>query len=213
MSFLSTRIGALLSLAIAFAFVFNPYTKFPFTMIVVIAVVFLITYLQYNNFRVLGLKKFTFKDFAIVLILFACIELTMDFLVQPELSILFNEPADYSAFSFLEGKSAQYFKYLGFMWISAAIGEELLFRAFSILQLEKIVGKNPWINVPISALLFALPHYSQGPTGIAVTFIFGLAFAAIYVKWRNIWINILVHGLVDTFFLTLAYFGMLSYFG
>lgn len=213
MGFLSTRFGAFLALAAAFGLVFNPFSKFPFTFLIVIAFVLLVTWLQNGHLRAIGFKKFGIRELGIALLVFVPLELFVDFIVQPEAAILFNEPANYSAFAFLEGDLPQFAKYLSFMWISAAIGEELLFRGFAMLQLEKIVGKVNWLNIVLSSVLFTLPHWYQGPTGIVVTFVFGLAFGAVWVQWRNIWINILLHALIDTLFLTLAYFGMLSYYG
>lgn len=212
MGFLSTRSGAFLALAAGFGLVFNPFTKFPFTFIVIIAFVLLVSWLQNGNWRELGMRKIGLREFAVVLLVFVPLELFMDFVVQPEAAIIFNEPADYSAFRFLEGNAGKFGQYLLYMWISAAIGEELLFRGFAIAQLERIIGKADWLNVLHSAVLFTIPHWYQGPSGIVVTFVFGLAFGAVFVKWRNIWINILLHGLVDTMFLTLAYLGMLSYY-
>ena len=91
------------------------------------------------------------------------------------------------------------------MWLSAAIGEELLFRAFTFSQLKRIIGDQKIVIIIISAILFSLPHLYQGSSGLAITFLFGLVFAFIYYKYQNIWINILVHGLIDTLFLTLSF--------
>lgn len=212
MKFLSSPFGALLLLACGFGLMFNPFTKFPYTMLLVSAFVLAVTYFQSRGFVGLGFRKFGIKELALVLLVFAGLELVMDFAVQPAINWLFDEPADYSAFSKLEGDTPKYLKYLGFMWLSAAFSEELFFRGFAFLQIERIFGKGDAVKIVASAVLFALPHLYQGATGLAVTFIFGLAFGAIYAKWKNIWINILVHGLVDSFFLTLAYLGMLSYF-
>jgi|GEM_PF-6405420 membrane protease YdiL (CAAX protease family) len=48
------------------------------------------------------------------------------------------------------------------MWISAAIGEELLFRAFAFAQLKKVLGDKKIVIVLLSALMFCLPHLYQG---------------------------------------------------
>ena len=129
----------------------------------------------------------------------------MDFLFQPLISLIFNEPADYSYFSIIKGNKLLYFKWLFNMWLSAAIGEELLFRAFTFSQLKRIIGDQKIVIIIISAILFSLPHLYQGSSGLAITFLFGLVFAFIYYKYQNIWINILVHGLIDTLFLTLSF--------
>ena len=40
-----------------------------------------------------------------------------------------------------------------------------------------------------------------------------IAFSMIYLKsGRNIWVNIVVHGMIDSLFLTLAYTGNLKYY-
>jgi membrane protease YdiL (CAAX protease family) len=98
------------------------------------------------------------------------------------------------------------------MWISAAIGEELLFRAFAFSQLKKWFGKNNFWLVLLIAVMFSLPHLYQGISGLVMTFLFGLAFGFIYLKFKNIWINIIVHGLVDTVFLTLSYYGLTDFY-
>ncbi|MFC4164639.1 CPBP family intramembrane glutamic endopeptidase [Epilithonimonas zeae] len=112
----------------------------------------------------------------------------------------------------IEGNSAKYFKWLFNMWISAAIGEELLFRSFAFLQFRKIFGEKKIWLVLLSAVMFSLPHLYQGISGLVMTFLFGLAFGFIYLKFNNIWINVIIHGLVDTVFLTLSYYGMTDFY-
>ena len=93
------------------------------------------------------------------------------------------------------------------MWISAALGEELLFRAYAFAQLKNIFGERKHLIVLLSSLLFCLPHLYQGAAGIIMTFVFGIAFGLLYMKLRHIWVNVIVHGLIDTLFLTLSYGG------
>jgi len=209
---LNTKIGAILSFAIAFGLIYNPFTKFPYTFCVIILFVFLISFLQDGSLRNLNFRKLGFKQIEIILGSYIALELTMDFVFQPLATKLFNEPADYSSFEFIKGDSNAYFKWLVFMWISAAFGEELLFRAFAFSQLKKIIGESKILIVFLSAILFSLPHLYQGYSGLFMTFLFGLAFGFIYLKFKNIWINIIAHGLIDTVFLTLSYYGMLSFY-
>jgi len=98
------------------------------------------------------------------------------------------------------------------MSISAAIGEELLFRAFAFAQLKNIVGNKKILIVILSALMFCLPHLYQGTAGLIMTLIFGIVFGTLYVKFKNIRINIIVHGLIDTVFLTLSYLGYIEFY-
>ncbi len=211
-AFLNTRPGALLSLAAAFALIFNPLTRFPFTFVVIIVFVSLLTWLQSGSLRPLRFRNLSSRDLALLLVVFIILEGFMDFAVQPLVNRVFNEPADYSAFDSLKDNTPKYLKYLVYMWVSAAIGEELLFRAFAMAQLGKITGNKLALNIVLSAVLFCLPHLYQGTAGLVMTFLFGIAFGILFAVKRNIWINILVHGLVDTLFLTLAWKGMLSFY-
>lgn len=209
---LQSRPVAFVLLAFAFALIYNPFTKFPVTFIVIIGYILVITYLQNGDLGSLRFKRLKPKDFVIIIFLYVALEMLMDFAVQPIVNKLLNEPADYSGFEVLKGNFPKYAKYLVFMWISAAFGEELLFRAFAFVQLRKIFGNNKALLVLLSAVLFSLPHLYQGISGLVMTFLFGIAFGLIYVRYNNIWINIIVHGLIDTVFLTLAYLGMLSFY-
>ncbi|HSD13587.1 MAG TPA: type II CAAX endopeptidase family protein [Flavobacterium sp.] len=209
---LNNKLAAFLLFAIAFGFIFNPWTKFPYTFICIIFLILLFTFLQDGNLKALNFRKIEMKSIGIILIAYVVLELSMDFIFQPLINKIFNEPADYSSFEALKGNSAMYFKYLVFMWVSAAFSEELLFRAFAFSQFRRILGNQKIVLVILTAVLFSLPHLYQGAVGLVITFLFGLAFGWLYQKYQNIWINIIVHGLIDTFFLTLAYYGLLSFF-
>ncbi|MDR6405230.1 MULTISPECIES: CPBP family intramembrane glutamic endopeptidase [Chryseobacterium] len=203
---------ALLLLAITFALIYNPFTKFPYTFCIIIAVILLFTYLQDKNLKSLNFKKIGFSEIKIIIICYLTLELSMDFIFQPLVSRIFNEPADYSSFKILEGNPKMYLKWLFNMWISAAIGEELLFRGFAFSQLKRVFGEKKILLVVLSAILFSLPHLYQGISGLVMTFLFGLTFGFIYLKFKNIWINIIIHGLIDTVFLTLSYYGLTDFY-
>lgn len=203
---------ALLFLAITFSLIYNPVTKFPYTFCIIILTILILTYLQDGNIKKLNFNKIGFREIKIVLVCYILLELSMDFVFQPLVSKIFNEPADYSSFKMIEGNSGLYFKWLFNMWISAAIGEELLFRSFTFSQLRKLIGEKRILLVILSAVMFSLPHLYQGVSGLVMTFLFGLAFGLIYLKFNNIWINIIIHGLIDTVFLTLSYYGLTNFY-
>ncbi len=205
-SLLQNRWMSLVLLSATFLLIYNPLTKFPYTFCVIIIFILIATYLQNGNLKTLHFKTLHFNDIKIILISYLILELSVDFIVQPLVNWLCNEPADYSTFQHIKGDASQYFKWLYRMWISAAIGEELLFRAFAFAQLKNVFGDKKVIIALLSAFMFCLPHLYQGVAGLIMTFVFGIAFAIIYMKFQNIWINIVVHGLIDTVFLTLSYF-------
>lgn len=209
---LNSKPVSLLLMALTFGLIFIPFAKFPIKFMAITVIVLLITYLQNGNLRNLKFRKITIRSAITILFVYAVLEIVMDFVLQPLVSYIFDEPADYSAFDFLNGDAYNYFRYLIYMWISAAIGEEILFRAFMTLQLSKIIGDKKVIIAIITAVLFSLPHLYQGLSGLVMTFFFGLSFGYIYLKFNNIWINIIVHGLIDSLFLTLAYFGETDFY-
>lgn len=209
----ANKLLSLVLLLIPLALIYVPFAKFPWHLAGIALVVLLLTWLQDRNLEALNLKRITVKTILTAIVLWIILELSMDFIVQPLITRILNEPADYTVFAGLEGKTKTYWKMLGYMWISAAIGEELLFRGYVFAQLKKIIGDKTWIIVLVSAALFSAPHLYQGTAGLITTFIFGLAFGFIYARYQNLSLNILVHGLIDSFFLTMAYLGHLSFFG
>jgi len=209
---LQTKWVSLVFLTISFLLIYNPWIKFPYTFCVIIIYVFFITYLQDGNFKALNFRSIGLKQIKIIAICYLLLEFSLDYIFDPIINWLCNEEADYSMFAPIRGNTGLYVEWLFKMWISAAFGEELLFRAFAFSQLKRILGDRKLILVLISALMFCIPHLYQGIAGVLSTFVFGIAFAFIYFRFKNIWINIIVHGLIDTVFLTLSYLGWLEFY-
>lgn len=203
---------ALALVACAFLLLYNPLTHFPYSLIIVSCYILGVTLAQDGNLSKLNFKRISLHHLKIIVASFLALELIMDLLVQPMANYFLNEPVDYSAFESLEGQKILFFKWLLQVWISAAFGEELLFRGFVFAQLEKMGVSKKYPIVFISALLFCLPHWYQSPAGIFTTFVFGIAFGLMYSHWKHLWINVMVHGLIDTVFLTLCYLGYLDWY-
>lgn len=213
-----SKIFALIQLILVYGFIFNPWTSFPYTFIIIIISVFLITYWADKSLSEIGFKSNIsfYKTIGVGLLLFAVLIPVIDFFVQPLVNKLTGEVTDYSAFKSIANNFPKYSKYLIYILISAGFGEEILFRGFLFRQFKIILPefkyKIPLIII-LSAILFSLPHLYQGLSGLIITFIFGLIFAITYVKFNyNIWITIILHGLIDTMFITLAYFDKLDYY-
>jgi len=133
----------------------------------------------------------------IVLLAFSKLMLT------PIVERLTGIPRDLSAFDFLRGDTGAFLRLLPLVWLSAALGEEIVFRGFLIGRLEFAFGGASRIAtsaaVILATTLFAFAHAYQGPTGILITGILGLVFAVLYVATgRNLWTNIVAHGVYDT---------------
>lgn len=208
----------LLETILVFGFIFNPWTKFPYTFIVIILTILLIVYLKDKTLSNIGFKSdyHLLKILGIALTLFLIFEPIYDFIIQPLVNKLVNDVPDYSAFEILNHNSSKYLKFISFMWISAAFGEEILFRGFLFRQFKILFPKFKYKQTTIvllTSILFALPHVYLGASGVIMTFLFGLLFGGVYVKYNyNLWITIVLHGLVDSLFLTLAYTDNLEYF-
>lgn len=215
---LNIKIGALLSILLLNAFIFNPWTKFPYTFVVIIAAALLISFFQFRSLSELGFKtNYSFKKILLTsLMIFLIVEPFVDFVLQPFTNWVTNSPPDYSGFDIVKGKTDLFLRYLLFIWISAAFGEEILFRGFLFQQLKIIIPEIKYKLVLIalvSSMLFAIPHLYLGWSGVLFTFFFGIIFSIIYIKYDyNLWIPIIVHGLVDSLFITLAYTDNMDYY-
>jgi hypothetical protein len=81
--------------------------------------------------------------------------------------------------------------------ITAAVIEELFFRAYLIPRLQILLHKN-YLAIIVSSLLFGIVHFNYGTVlQIIVPFFIGLIFALHYYKFRNIKILILSHFIWD----------------
>lgn len=209
---LQTKWMSLVLLILAFSLIYNPLVGFPYTFCIIILYVILITYLQDGNLRNLSFNRIGLREIKSIFICYILLEFSVDYVFDPIINWLCNEQPDYSAFASIEGHAGLYSEWLFKMWISAALGEELLFRAFTFSQLKRLIPDKNIIAVIISAIMFCIPHLYQGIAGLLSTFVFGIAFGLIYLKFKNIWINIIVHGLIDTIFLTLSYLGLFEFY-
>ena len=93
-------------------------------------------------------------------------------------------------------------------WLSAGLGEELLYRGFLMDRLQRLKGISGrlWLVIAIQAVLFGLPHLYQGISGVIVTAVVGLWLGWIRLRERgNLWICVLAHAAVDTVMMSLAY--------
>jgi membrane protease YdiL (CAAX protease family) len=196
---------------------FYPYAKllkFPYNIPVLALLCMAIFAWENKSLAGMGFQKAgsTLNFVGRILIGFFIIEFIFDFVVQPVVGLVLNEPADYSSYNFLKANTGKYFLYILCAWISAAIAEEIIYRGFLIYAGEKLFSRK-WIAVFVSSAIFSSAHFYQGWSGVVITFLFGVAFGIIYLRsGRNIWINIIVHGMIDSFFLTMSYTGNLSYY-
>src|SRR5690606_3641350 len=96
-------------------------------------------------------------------------------------------------------------------WLSAAVGEELVFRGFLLHELASLFGANRRgraVAVLVGAVVFGYAHANQELPGVLLTGIVGaLMGAAYFASGRNLPALILAHGLIDTWGLYTLYLG------
>ena len=112
----------------------------------------------------------------------------------------------------IEGNLDVVLALLPFIWLSAAICEEIVYRGFIQQRLERILGGGLVGNaaaIALTSLIFAANHAVQGLSGMIQTFIVSCVLGAIFVRSRhNLVLMILIHGVWDTFSVTVMYFGL-----
>lgn len=110
----------------------------------------------------------------------------------------------------IDGNLPVYLMWMAIGWTSAAFGEEIFFRGYLIDRIGKLLPSARWataVAVFIPALIFGIAHaYYQGVRGLIVTGLIGLALGTLYlVNKRNLWPNIIAHGVVDSLAFTATY--------
>lgn len=131
--------------------------------------------------------------------------------VEPLLNALTGTQADYSGYGALVGNLPAALSLIGKAMVSAAIGEELIYRGFLLHQLSALFGGGRVASlaaVAVGGAVFGLAHAGQGLVGVLLTGITGALFGALYfASGRNLWAMILAHALVDIWGVGTLYFG------
>lgn len=115
---------------------------------------------------------------------------------------------DQSRFNPVHGNMPLFLLMVILAWTIIAFGEELFYRAFLISRLVDHAAMGRGAAITISAMIFAVVHFTEGPMGILSNGAIGGLFGWIYLRsGRNLWITVIGHGLLNTFRFTLLYVG------
>jgi membrane protease YdiL (CAAX protease family) len=105
-------------------------------------------------------------------------------------------------------------QWLGLVWTFAAFGEEIGYRGYLLTRAADVGNRSKaayWVSVILVSVLFGFGHYYKGPSGILDSGMAGLVLGAAYLlSGRNLWVCILAHGFIDTFGVTMLFFGWQS---
>ncbi len=135
-------------------------------------------------------------------------------IINPLLSQLApSQVKDLSRFNSIRGNEFMLFVAIISSWVTAGFAEELIWRGYILKNLAILFGnkKTSWVlSLIITSLLFGCIHYYQGMIGIIQTGLAGFFLGIIYILngKKNLWLNIIVHGSIDTISMVALYFGV-----
>lgn len=189
-----------------------------FEILIACMLVLILSYLEFGKdfFGSLGFQKDrrTFKNLLVKAPLIGGAMFALYyFILIPGITSLTGQGIDFSGFDELKGNVK--YAIIGFLyiWISAAFGEEVIWRGYLMRQFYRIFGTGRFsifLNIVGFAFLFGLFHAYQGITGQIITAIIGMLLAIIYqIRKFDLWFNIAVHGYFDTIALIVIYKGWL----
>jgi membrane protease YdiL (CAAX protease family) len=189
---------------------------FPYAILLLFALAWISLYLRHLGWRDVGLRRPTNILGTILLgVLIGIGYQALDsVLIGPFLQQLTGEAVNLSAFNSLKGDLPMLIASLILTWSEAAFLEEMFFRAYLLNRLIELFGPQRLgitVALLVHAILFGLGHTYQDITGVLDTFVAGLVLGIIYLlNRRNLWLTIIVHGVIDTTGFVLIYLGMAS---
>ena len=84
-----------------------------------------------------------------------------------------------------------------YLALTAGIVEEIFFRGFAKIVVEKYITKNPAFYVIISALIFSGAHWAGGLANMVNSFFLGLLFAMLYLWIKDLRPLMIAHAMFD----------------
>lgn len=215
-SFLKTKIlPSIIAIIIGILFTvplgFGNLTNIVATLLVILA-----SFISYGKevFKSLGLSNFKDhkRDFFTYAPLLAIVLFGVYvFVLLPTVTYLTGQPIDFSEFEQFKGNLPACAVMLLFIWVSAAFGEEIIWKGFFMRQFIRYFGDGTLalvINIILFGALFGYVHAYQGITGQIVAAITGMILGFIFYKKKyNLWFNVSVHGFFDTIAVLCMYYG------
>ena len=179
----------------------------PFALLA-IGIIFLLKHYGWSD---LGLNKpKSWKKTIIIGVSVAFISQMIAGLIQTLLFQLGLGTTNFSSFAPIKGNVGVLVVYIIISWTTAGIGEEIIWRAFMIGQIELLFDKKREgriIGLIVSMFLFGLIHIYQGIVGIIITGFVGLIYGIMYLKsGHNLWMTIISHGTAGTMAFLLLFF-------
>lgn len=205
------------SLAIILFIYFGPLNRTVFEHIIISALIIAANFIEYKGkpFSALGFyrEKFNAKNLLLLapVVAFGLFVLYV-FAIVPGIELLTGVPIDYSSVHHLKGNLSTTLVWLLIVWVTAAFGEEIIFRGYFMRQFVKFFGDGKIslvINILIFSTFFGYMHMQQGITGQIVAATTGAILSLLfYFRKYDLWFNVMVHGFFNTLGLFSFYFGL-----
>lgn len=185
---------------------------FPFSVqLLLVAFASLSLWLRDLTWRDVGLTKP--KSWWKVLVLAALsalvISVVVNVLLGPYVERFAGKAASTARFESIRGNLIVLVGWLAVVWTAAAFGEEIVFRGYLMNRISDLVGggRAGWIAALLgSSLIFGAGHAYQGLAGLIGTTEVALLLGILYLmNKRNLWMNIVCHGLIDSISLVSLY--------
>jgi membrane protease YdiL (CAAX protease family) len=187
---------------------------FPFSVqILLLIFASLSLWLRGLTWSLVGLRKPMYRWwkvllFALLSAVVICV--LVNLLVGPFVERFAGKPPSNARFESIHANVLALMGWLAVTWTLAAFGEEMVFRGYLMNRISDLVGHGwaGWVSaLLVSSLIFGAAHGYQGLAGAIGTAEMGLLLGAMYLlNRRNLWMNIVCHGFVDSISLIWLYF-------
>ncbi|MCR9251479.1 MAG: CPBP family glutamic-type intramembrane protease [bacterium] len=196
---------------------FGPVTRTIFENIIISLVIIVANFIEFKGkaFSSLGFyrERFNAKNLLLIAPLTAFgLFVFYVFALVPTVEMLTGDAINYTNTEQLRGNLPTTLTWLLVIWVTAAFGEEIIFRGFFVRQFVKFFGDSKislLINMLIFCSFFGYMHMQQGLTGqIVATTVGALFFIIFYLRKYDLWFMIMIHGFFNTLGILSFYFGL-----
>lgn len=208
---LTSKLTPIIAITLCFVLYLSGY----FQMVYIAIILVIASAVEYKKelFNSLGFqhKNFNVKNLLIIApLLGTAIFLFYYYVMLPSVTYLTGQPIDLSVLKTYTNNLPSTLSLLALIWVSAAFGEEIVFRGYLMRQFTKFFGSSKIslvINILFLGFIFGWIHAYQGISGQILAGITGMLLAIIFhIRKSDLWFNIAVHGFVDTVALIFIYF-------
>ncbi len=189
---------------------------FPFAILLLFVIAWVSLYLRHLSWRDVGVNRPAswWVTIGLGVLIGVGYQALDTVLIGPLLQRITGEAVNLSQFAVLRGDLTALIASLILTWTEAAFIEEMVFRGYLLNRLVDLFGRERTgviFALLVQGALFGLGHTYQDLTGVLDTALAGLLIGALYLRFRrNLWLPILVHGIIDTTGFLLIYFGLAS---